>query len=112
MSRIHTTRLVTFAATASIFLSLGASAFAAVPASAQVPVGPDATGPAKFGLCTAYFASAQAQPTNLGAVAFKNLSAAAVKANSPTVDAFCGTTTVTTTDTTTDSTTGTAVVAL
>ena len=60
---------------------------------------------AKFGLCTAYFASTQAHPTNLDAVAFKNLIAAAAHAGQ-TVAEFCSTTS--TTDTSTNDTTSTA----
>jgi hypothetical protein len=49
-------------------------------------VGPDATGPAKKGLCTAYFANDHGK--NLDAVAFRNLTDAAAAAGQ-TVEEFC-----------------------
>jgi hypothetical protein len=55
-------------------------------AGASVAVGPDATGPAKKGLCTAYFANDHGK--NLDAVAFRNLTDAATAAGQ-TVEEFC-----------------------
>jgi hypothetical protein len=52
----------------------------------STPVGPDVTGPAQFGLCTAW--SASGKPKNPGAIAFKNLSDAATAAGQ-TVEEFC-----------------------
>lgn len=97
MINARTTRIVTLAATATVFASLSASAFAAAPAS-HAPVGPNATGPARFGLCTAYAASATAHPSNLSAIAFTNLLAAAQEAGQ-TIEAFCATGTTDTTAT-------------
>jgi hypothetical protein len=56
------------------------------------PVGPDASGPAKHGLCTAYFAGHAKNPD---AVAFRNLVDAATAAGG-TVEAFCTPATTTT----------------
>jgi hypothetical protein len=61
-------------------------------------VGPDANGPAKHGLCTAYFAGHAKNPE---AVAFRNLVEAATAAGG-TVEAFCTPTTTTTATVTTD----------
>jgi len=56
------------------------------------PVGPDATGPAKHGLCNAYLDSlAKGHPKNPEAIAFRNLIAAATAAGQ-TVEQFCATT--------------------
>ena len=56
------------------------------------PVGPDATGPAKHGLCNAYLDSlAKGHPKNPDAIAFRNLIAAATAAGQ-TVEQFCATT--------------------
>ena len=100
MSHARTARILTVAATAAALVSLGATAFAAPRAtSGGTPVGPDATGPANVGLCTAYFASTQAHPTNLRAVAFQNLIAAAA-GSGQTVAEYCGaTSTIDTTST-------------
>jgi hypothetical protein len=59
-------------------------------------VGPDATGPAKQGLCTAYFANDHGK--NLDAVSFRNLTEAATTAGQ-TVEEFCAATSDTTTTT-------------
>jgi ribosomal protein S12 len=59
-------------------------------------VGPDANGPAKHGLCIAYFAGHAKNPN---AVAFRNLINAAT-ASGATVEAFCAPTTTTTSVTT------------
>lgn len=54
------------------------------------PVGPDATGPAKQGLCNAYMHSvAKGHSKNADAVAFRNLTEAATDAGQ-TVEEFCG----------------------
>ena len=53
----------------------------------STPKGPDATGAAKQGLCTAYLAD-KANGKNPNAVAFKNLTQAAKDAGT-TVDAYC-----------------------
>jgi hypothetical protein len=54
--------------------------------------GPDATGPAKHGLCTAYFNGSDTGRANKrGAPPFQNLEAAA-EAQNQTVEAFCGVT--------------------
>lgn len=72
---------------AAAFLSLGGVAVAATATSGADPVGPDATGHALFGLCTAYVASEQAHPINLRAVPFVNLANAAVAAGYTADDA-------------------------
>ncbi|HEX4901236.1 MAG TPA: hypothetical protein VFV42_00405 [Acidimicrobiales bacterium] len=59
-------------------------------ASAQAAPGPDADGPAKKGLCTAYFNGSDTGRANKrGAPPFQNLEAAAELAEM-TVEAFCG----------------------
>jgi hypothetical protein len=55
------------------------------------PVGPDATGPAAFGLCQAFAASAGHPSAN--SVAFKNLQKAATAKGFATVSAYCATVT-------------------
>ena len=63
------------------------------PSSAGTPVGPDASGPAMFGLCTAWTAHQAHGETANGnaddAVAFKNLAAAAGGADK--IGAYCAT---------------------
>ena len=54
----------------------------------ETPVGPDPTGPAKHGLCTAYFASGAATGPNGDSVAMRNLTDAAAEAGQ-TVEEFC-----------------------
>ena len=54
----------------------------------STPKGPDATGAAKHGLCTAYLAD-KANGKNPNAVAFKNLAQAAKDAGKETVEAYC-----------------------
>jgi hypothetical protein len=51
----------------------------------ETPVGPDANGPAKKGLCTAFFAG---NGKNMEAIAFRNLFDAAVAAGQ-TIEEFC-----------------------
>ena len=51
----------------------------------ETPVGPDANGPAKHGLCTAFFAG---NGKNMEAIAFRNLFDAAVAAGQ-TIEEFC-----------------------
>jgi hypothetical protein len=51
----------------------------------STPVGPDVTGPAQFGLCTAW--SASGKPKNPDAIAFRNLIAAAGSADA--VEGWC-----------------------
>jgi len=59
-------------------------------ASAQAAPGPDANGPAKKGLCTAYFNGSDTGRANKrGAPPFQNLEAAA-EANDQLVEEFCG----------------------
>lgn len=56
----------------------------------DTPIGPDATGPAKKGLCNAYMHSvARGHSQNADAVAFRNLTKAATDAGQ-TVEEFCG----------------------
>ncbi len=86
----RTARILTVTAAAVTFLSIGTAAFAA-PVDRSRSVGPDASGPAKFGLCTAYEASTPAHPTNLSAIAFTNLAAAAAATGKSVAD-FCGVT--------------------
>jgi hypothetical protein len=71
--------------------------------------GPDANGPAQFGLCTAFLASVNAKGKNMDAPPFRNLAAAAIKANLSLKD-FCiqATTGSTTTSSSTSSTSTTA----
>lgn len=59
------------------------------PSAQSTPVGPDATGPAAFGLCTAYRHAKAHGTASQQAVAFRNLAAAAGGAAS--VDAYCST---------------------
>lgn len=69
----------------------------------DTPVGPDATGPAKQGLCNAYMHSvAKGHSKNADAVAFRNLTEAATDADQ-TVEEFCGDETPVDTGTTTAS---------
>lgn len=71
--------------------------------------GPDANGPAQFGLCTAFLASVNAKGKNMDAPPFRNLAAAAAKAGMSLKD-FCirATTGSTTTSSSTSSTSTTA----
>lgn len=69
----------------------------------DTPVGPDATGPAKQGLCNAYMHSvANGHSKNADAVAFRNLTKAATDAGQ-TVEEFCDDETPVDTGTTTAS---------
>jgi hypothetical protein len=76
----------------------GTTTTTATEAASTGAVGPDANGPAKHGLCTAYFAGHAKNPK---AVAFRNLVDAATAAGG-TVEAFCTPTTTTTATVTTD----------
>ena len=55
---------------------------------AAAPIGPDPTGPADHGLCTAYLASTDQPGQRLDAVAFQDLTEAAIEAGQ-SVDDFC-----------------------
>ncbi len=59
------------------------------PSAQSTPVGPDATGPAAFGLCTAYDHAKAHGTASQQAVAFRNLAAAA--GGAANVDAYCAT---------------------
>ena len=59
------------------------------PSASATPAGPDATGPAAFGLCTAWAHAKQHGTAKQKAVAFRNLAAAAGGAGN--VAAYCGT---------------------
>jgi hypothetical protein len=81
----------------------GASESTTTPANAaHEALGPDATGAAKAGLCTAYVAN-DGHGNSRDAIAFENLADAATKAGQ-TVAEFCAPTTGTTTTTTTGET--------
>jgi len=74
----------------------------AVPPANAGAVGPDASGPAMFGLCTAYAsgnATTNSHNNNTKSVAFRNLQAAADKAGVSVAD-YCKTATPPSTDTT------------
>jgi hypothetical protein len=59
------------------------------PSTHPTPVGPNATGPAAFGLCTAYEHAKAHGTASQKAVAFRNLAAAA--GGAANVDAYCAT---------------------
>jgi hypothetical protein len=71
---------------------------AARPAANDHGVGPDANGPAKRGLCTAYLALQDRRIKNLNASPFRNLVQAAADAGE-TVEDFCADVTATTSTT-------------
>ena len=77
----------------------GASDTTTPTSTAHEAVGPDATGAAKTGLCTAYVAN-DGHGNSRDAVAFKNLTDAATNAGQSVAE-FCAPTTDTTTTTTT-----------
>ena len=78
-----------FCSSTSSTSSSSTSSSVATTVTTTKGVGPDVTGPAKDGLCTAYLASEAGNGKNMDAVAFRNLAAAAATAGQ-TIDAFCG----------------------